>query len=292
MDEKLIDCHNLILLNDSVHTWFDTYHQTSSLLDLSLCHPSVYMDVACEISSDRLGSDHHPIIITANTSDHPVPERVPKWNFKKAKWDAFQDQCITEITPDLFNDAEDKMAIFSSTLLDIAADNIPKTSPFPKRKAKPWFDEDCQAAKKERNKANRLANKHPSAANSMRARLIQARTKKLFKQKKHDSWKKYWPIALTSCICKTVERMVNERLVWFLEKNRLLAKQQCGYRANRSTVDHLIRLETYPWCIYSKSAFSCCFLWFTKGIWYYMETWYPTRLTWYGLTREFAHFYW
>ena len=42
---------------------------------------------------------------------------------------------------------------------------------------------------KRRNKANRLANKHPSAANSMRARLIQARTKKLFKQKKRDSWK-------------------------------------------------------------------------------------------------------
>ena len=175
--EKLIDRHNLILLNDSVHTRFDTYHHTSSLLDISLCHPSVYMDVACEISSDRLGSDHQPIIITANTSDHPMPESVPKWNFKKAKWDAFQDQCITEITPDLFNDAEDKQAIFSSTLLDIAGYNIPRTSPFPKREAKPWFDEDCQAAKKERNKANRLANKHPSAANSMRARLIQSRTK-------------------------------------------------------------------------------------------------------------------
>ena len=39
--------------------------------------------------------------------------------------------------------------------------------------------------------------------------------------------------------------MVNERLVWYLENNRLLAKQQCGYRANRSTVDHLIRLETF-----------------------------------------------
>ena len=167
--EHLIDSHNLILLNDSVHTPFDTYNRTSSLLDLSLCHPSIYMDVACEVLSDRLGSDHHPIIITANTPNYPVPERVPNWNFKKAKWDAFQDQCIKEITPDVFNDAEDKMAIISSTLLDIATDNIPKTSPFPKRKAKLWFDEDCQAAKKERNKANRLANKHPSAANSMHA---------------------------------------------------------------------------------------------------------------------------
>ena len=208
--EKVIDSHNLILLNDSVHTRFDSYHQTSSLLDLTICHPSVYMDVACEVLSDRLGSDHHPVIITANTSDYPVPIRVPKWNFKKAKWDAFQDQCITEITPDLFNDAEDKMAIFSSTLLDIAADNILKTSPFPKRKAKPWFDEDCQAAKKERNKANRLANKYPSAANSMRARLIQARTKKLFKQKKRDSWKNYASSVNVNTPSKKVWNMIRK----------------------------------------------------------------------------------
>ena len=39
--------------------------------------------------------------------------------------------------------------------------------------------------------------------------------------------------------------MVNERLVWYLEKNGLLAKQQCAYRANRSTVDHLVLLETF-----------------------------------------------
>ena len=81
---------------------------------------------------------------------------------------------------------------------------------FLKRKAKPWFDEDCQAAKKERNKANRLANKHPSAANSMRSHLIQARTKKLFKQKKRDSWKKMY---LQSMLIHHLRRFV----MWYVK---------------------------------------------------------------------------
>ena len=91
--------------------WFCSYSvwylSSTKLPTRSLVMSPIYMDVACEVSSDRLGSNHHPMVITANTSDQPVPERVPKWNFKKAKWDVFQDQCITKITSDLFNDFED-----------------------------------------------------------------------------------------------------------------------------------------------------------------------------------------
>ena len=54
----------------------------------------------------------------------------------------------------------------------------------------------------------------------------------------------YRPIALTSCLCKTMERMVNQRLVWFLEKNNILTKHQSGFRKKRSTTDHLVKLES------------------------------------------------
>ena len=53
------------------------------------------------------------------------------------------------------------------------------------------------------------------------------------------------PIALTSCICKTVERMVNERLIHFLEKNNILTKFQAGFRTERCTLDQLVRLDTF-----------------------------------------------
>jgi len=55
----------------------------------------------------------------------------------------------------------------------------------------------------------------------------------------------YRPIALTSCICKTMERMINRRLVWFLESHNLLTNLQCGFRSKRGTVDHLVRFETF-----------------------------------------------
>ena len=39
--------------------------------------------------------------------------------------------------------------------------------------------------------------------------------------------------------------MINNRLVWFLERNKLISPLQCGFRKQRSTTDHLVRLESF-----------------------------------------------
>jgi len=41
-----------------------------------------------------------------------------------------------------------------------------------------------------------------------------------------------------------MERMVNNRLVWFLETNKLITPLQCGFRKQRNITEHLVRLES------------------------------------------------
>ena len=51
--------------------------------------------------------------------------------------------------------------------------------------------------------------------------------------------------SLRSCLCKVLERMINTRFIWYLEKYRILDRSHCGFRKHRSTTDHLVSLEKY-----------------------------------------------
>ena len=47
----------------------------------------------------------------------------------------------------------------------------------------------------------------------------------------------YRPISLTSCTGKLMERLINTRLTWYLEKEKILIPNQAGFRQHRSTED-------------------------------------------------------
>lgn len=52
------------------------------------------------------------------------------------------------------------------------------------------------------------------------------------------------PIALSSCVGKVMERLINERMIWWAEKEEKLAKDQNGFRRGRSCAENITKITT------------------------------------------------
>ena len=52
----------------------------------------------------------------------------------------------------------------------------------------------------------------------------------------------YRPISLISCLSRVLEKIINKRLIWYLEKTKLLDINQLGYRVGKSTLDSITSL--------------------------------------------------
>jgi len=53
----------------------------------------------------------------------------------------------------------------------------------------------------------------------------------------------YRPITLLNTLCKILEKIINYRLTWILEKHKYLSKQQFGFRKNKSKIDNLTQIN-------------------------------------------------
>ena len=80
----------------------------------------------------------------------------------------------------------------------------------------------------------------------------------------------YRSIALTSYLCKTMERMINSILTWYLEHHKVITEFQSGFRRRRFTVDNLVTLETSNRCICRWKAFGFHLFYLEKA---YDTTW-------------------
>ena len=63
--------------------------------------------------------------------------------------------------------------------------------------------------------------------------------------KQNNNINSYRPIALTSHTCKLMESIILKRLLHYCDKNNIIPVNQPGFRKERSTTEHLVKLSTH-----------------------------------------------
>ena len=186
--EDFITKNDICLMNDKSNTYLDSGKGTFSSLDLSLCHPSLYLDYDWSVCEDQRGSDHFPILIeSVQTHDEA---HNPKWKLNKADWDLFHTLCNESLTDTFLSDSSDPITDFTSSLINISEKCIPKTSTNPK-KINPWYNDDCKEAIKQRKDTLSKFCKFPTHENLNTYRNSRAKARRTIKSAKRKSWITY-----------------------------------------------------------------------------------------------------
>ena len=74
-------------MNDKSYTYHSPSTKYFTSIDLSICHPSLFLDYNWFVSEDQHNSDHFPIIIEQIT--FTTEDQNPKWKLNRANWDLF-----------------------------------------------------------------------------------------------------------------------------------------------------------------------------------------------------------
>ena len=81
--EDVIAENDLYLLNEKQPTYLHPPTRNYYAIDLSLCHPNIYLDFDWSVCDDLHGSDHFPILIKETESSDD--EQHCRWNLKKSE---------------------------------------------------------------------------------------------------------------------------------------------------------------------------------------------------------------
>ncbi|GFU13093.1 putative rna-directed dna polymerase from mobile element jockey-like protein [Trichonephila clavipes] len=149
--EKLLTELDLPLLNDGSNTYFPSRTQSFSAIDLSICSPSLLLDLTWSVLDNPLGSDHFPVVISYATPIACVTIRQPRCKFDQADWETFRTHA--DITEDMVSSGsiDEAVSLVTCCIISVANNEIPQPSSRLPRFPKPWWNEECQMAKKDQN---------------------------------------------------------------------------------------------------------------------------------------------
>ena len=188
--EDFLSNNNLCFLNNkNMFTYIHPATGSKTSIDLTICDPSLVVDLDWTVHDDLCGSDHYPIIVKC--SKPQGIQAVQRWKLTKADWDSFSVLCEQRLTAERFGTVVNEAETFTTSLQEIAHTTIPKSKISSKTVCKPWFNEDCKTAICERKKALRALESSPTAQNLSTFLLLRAKARRTIRSAKSASWQNF-----------------------------------------------------------------------------------------------------
>lgn len=191
MIEKLLVSTGACILNKKKPTYFSPTHKTSSSVDLALCTATLFPLLDWHVLDDPYGSDHFPIVLKEKVVSTHGQNSVPRWRMGSADWKKFRQ--LTCLPRDYLDslDIDSALSFIEKHIIEAASECIPQSSGNPKRKPIPWWNEDCQSARKKQNAAWRLFRNSPTTENYINFKRIKSQSRRVRRIAKSESWEKY-----------------------------------------------------------------------------------------------------
>ncbi|KAK2724485.1 hypothetical protein QYM36_001103 [Artemia franciscana] len=162
-------------------------------IDLAFASPSLANShTIYTVNEPTLFSDHNPYVIQWKQQDQESEPSSPRFSIQKANWSEF-DEALKSMEIDkmlmLAEEVDQKIEIFQGKLLEAAEKTIPKNKHNLKgQKSTPWWNEDCEEAKKELKKRRQKYDRIPTLDRYIKVKRAHARFRKKVKEAKRHSW--------------------------------------------------------------------------------------------------------
>ena len=187
--EELLDNNDVTLMNDGSPTRHDIFHNSDSIIDLTICSPSLTLDYQWSVDENNHGSDHWPVHLKY-VRNIPSP-CLPKWKSGEADWKLFNNSTKVDCEINDFKSPKSAYEYLMSILLCGAMMSIPRTSGKPCRPVVPWWNDTCASSRKIARTCYKRYRRYPCLVNKIAYRKALAKQKKIFKQARRESYIKY-----------------------------------------------------------------------------------------------------
>ena len=214
--EEITTRNHVNIINSPYPTHYHLQTGSTSIIDLAIVSSDCALDFNHGVFELLHASDHYPTYLNLTQPNFTLDRHI-RFKIDRADWTIFH--ANTNIAPnERLNNIEEEVELITNTLHAAACLAIPRSSGTLMRPPVPWWNVECDDAKRERTRAERAVKRQNNLHNRIRYNRAKAICKQTFDTCKKNSWIQY---------LNSINSRTNINSVWKKIK-KLSNKFQCA----------------------------------------------------------------